>query len=560
MSAQLARQLAPDPPSPLRLRTRTGGLLAAGSKLRKRVAEADRRTRLFGPSVRIDGHEKEVLAVEPDERRSRASSDSRSFAESTSLKFTEQLEEAEAGFVERDPVGGLGRQPYGRDGPYFVSYSHDSLDWDALITSALIHSPLEGSPAFASASPDPRPVPKRVLDIGCGITPFWILEMANKEAWEETEFVGLDVAPSSVTIDLPASMDSRISFIQTSFLLPLPFRAEFDYVRVAHVNLALQEQDWTSLLDEALRVLKAGGLLEVVEQDHSTWLSRPDPSTPSSSRAAQHPIDDIFTHAFRADFINPRPLSVLPANFAMAGISFSSTGRIALPMSTSSVAQRTSLLTSAAGDEVPLLSKYVPGRTSRPILREEDAYLFLHAYANRWASSSYGLADAALAGKQKEVLSSTLRRAPADFDDAQSVHSSLHPARNSDSERLELQGRVHDWAADLRDRADLASLITTRLNWRPTFEHALLSALEMNLPVYEKQFEVLERKKEMAMDVFGEVEAEQESRIAQVKSARREVEAELGLVRRRLGLDSHEAVEETLGALEMEVFVAKADG
>lgn len=70
-----------------------------------------------------------MLAVESDERHSRASSDSRSVAESASLKFTEQLEEAEAWFVERDPVGGLGRQPYGRDGPYFVSYSHESLDW-----------------------------------------------------------------------------------------------------------------------------------------------------------------------------------------------------------------------------------------------------------------------------------------------------------------------------------------------------------------------------------------------------------------------------------------------
>ncbi|BGP30879.1 hypothetical protein JCM10296v2_002638 [Rhodotorula toruloides] len=558
MSAQLARQLAPDPPSPPRLRTRTGGLLAAGSKLRKRVAESDRRTRLFGPSVRIEGNEKEVLAVDFDERRSRASSDSRSVAESASLRLTKQLEEAEAWFNERDPVGGHGRQPYGRDGPYFVSYSHESLDWDALVTSAIVHSPLEGSPAFASASSNPHPAPKRVLDIGCGITPFWILEMANKGGWEETEFVGLDAAPSSVTIDLPPNIDWRISFIQTSFSTPLPFRAEFDYVRVAHVNLALQEQDWTTLLDEALRVLKPGGFLEVVEQDYSTWLSRRTPSTPSPSRAAPHPVDDIFTHAFRANFINPRPLSVLPANFAMSGTGFSSTGRISLPISTLSTAATT--VSTADNPETPLLSKYVPGRTSRPILREDDARLFLHAYANRWASSSYGLTDAALAGKEKEALSSTLRCAPADFDDAQSLQSSQHPARNTDGERLELQGRVHDWAADLRDRANLASLLTSRLNWQPTFDRALLSALKTNLPVYQQQLEVLERKKEMAMDVFGEVEAEQENRIAQVKLAKREVEAELGLVRRRLGLERHDDLEDVLGALEMEVFVAKADG
>ncbi|BGP23566.1 cell wall surface anchor family protein [Rhodotorula toruloides] len=542
MTAHLARQSATNSPSPPRLRMRTGGLLAAGSKLRKRVAESDRRTRFFGSSVRIDGQEKEVLAAESVERGSRTSTDSRSIAESASLRIAERLEEAESWFDERDPVGGLGRQPYRRDGPYFVSYAHESLDWDALVTSTLYHSRLEGSPAFASISSTPHPVPKRVLDIGCGTTPFWILEMASKEGWEKTEFVGLDIAPSSVTIDLPADVASRISFIQTSFSNSLPFRAEFDYVRVTHVGLALQ------------------GLLEVVEQDHSTWLPQPNPSTPSFSRPSSTLMDDIFTQAFRANFINPRPLSVLPANFAMSGTSFSSTGRITLPLSPSSASHSTSNVArlTADGVQAPLLSKYVPGRASRTILREQDTRIFLHAYANRWASSSYGLADAALAEKQKEALSSTLRRAPS--GDTQSVESSHHVTRQHDSERLELQGRVHDWAADLRDRADLASLLTSRLNWQPTFDHALLSALETNLPIYEKQLEVLERKKEMAMDVFGEVEAEEESRIAQVKSARREVEAEIAAVQRRLGLGRHTGVEDVLGALEMEVFVAKVDG
>jgi hypothetical protein len=131
---------------------------------------------------------------------------------------------------------------------------------DALVTSAVFHSPLKGSPAFASECSNQNQIPERVLDIGCGITPFWILEMASREGWEKTEFVGapstrnasplissltifhagLDIAPSSVTIDLPADIDSRVSFIQTSFALPLPFRAEFGYVRIAHVNLALQ--------------------------------------------------------------------------------------------------------------------------------------------------------------------------------------------------------------------------------------------------------------------------------------------------------------------------------
>lgn len=138
--SQCSRNLADDPamsaylpvdsPSrPPRLRTRTGGLLAAGSKLRKQATMSDRRSRLFGSSVRVDGHEEEALVPDSGERGSLASSDSRSVAESASFKVSEQLHEAEAHFVERDPVGGLGKQPYGRDGPYFVSYANESLDW-----------------------------------------------------------------------------------------------------------------------------------------------------------------------------------------------------------------------------------------------------------------------------------------------------------------------------------------------------------------------------------------------------------------------------------------------
>lgn len=216
----------------------------------------------------------------------------------------------------------------------------------------------------------------------------------------------------------------------------------------------------------------------------------------------------------------------------------------------------------SAGDAAatPLLSKYISGRTSGPILRDHRARVFLHAYANRWASSSYGFVDAALTGKQKDASSSTLRRVPTDAHDSRSVDSSRLSIRDIDSERLVLLGLVHDWATDLRDRADLGSLLTSRLGWQPTFDHALLSALDTNLPVYEKQLDVLERKKEMALDVFGEVEAEDESRLAQVKAAKREVEAEMAAARRRLGIGRREDVENVLGALEMEVFVAKVDG
>lgn len=33
-------------------------------------------------------------------------------------------------------------------------------------------------------------VPRRVLDLGCGIGMAWILEAASRPGWEETHFVG----------------------------------------------------------------------------------------------------------------------------------------------------------------------------------------------------------------------------------------------------------------------------------------------------------------------------------------------------------------------------------
>ena len=154
---------------------------------------------------------------------------------------------------------------------------------EALVGS-LLSVTAQGSLAHSSSTAS-RPAPRRVLDLGCGPTPFWIMAQAAEPGWEKTQFVGasplpssgrparhsdhlsltrvshagLDVAPSSCTIPLPASCDERVSFIQHALPERLPFQdASFDYVRLSFVNLALREQDWQTVCEEALRVLMPG--------------------------------------------------------------------------------------------------------------------------------------------------------------------------------------------------------------------------------------------------------------------------------------------------------------
>lgn len=97
--------------------------------------------------------------------------------------------------------------------------------------------------------------PRRVLDLGCGITAGWCLSMLREKGWEGTQFVGefcsssrrreltrragLDVAPVLVPMSmLPYDQSSRLSFVQHNILQRLPFEdAKFDYVRVGNIGM-----------------------------------------------------------------------------------------------------------------------------------------------------------------------------------------------------------------------------------------------------------------------------------------------------------------------------------
>lgn len=110
---------------------------------------------------------------------------------------------------------------------------------------------------------------KNILDVGCG-RGFWLAD-AVKECKNAT-LVGFDLVDVFLTPQelrdrrgLNDAQVARIKFRQGNFLDGLPFGpGEFDYIRLAFLELAIPESKWVPLLKEAWRVLKPGGHIEVV--------------------------------------------------------------------------------------------------------------------------------------------------------------------------------------------------------------------------------------------------------------------------------------------------------
>lgn len=127
--------------------------------------------------------------------------------------------------------------------------------------------------------------PQRVLEIGCG-SGFWSMmcyRYFKARGHCSISFTGIDIAPLAPTTQGSATGSSKPDpEMQWNFIshdlrqMPWPLPTEqYDLVMVKDMSLAttnLQNQDF---IDEYLRILRPGGVLEIWESDHLIRMLRP---------------------------------------------------------------------------------------------------------------------------------------------------------------------------------------------------------------------------------------------------------------------------------------------
>jgi SAM-dependent methyltransferase len=182
------------------------------------------------------------------------------------------------------------------------------------------------SPVFANKPP------MRVLEVGCG-SAFWSMmchRFYARHGHTTISFTGVDIAPiapgasgqgttttggsggvgrgsggnrasasssASSGLDGRPDKDMRWRFVQHDIrTLPWPFAdGEFDLVMVKDMSLATPLAMQQTLMDEYLRVLRPGGVIEVWESDYTLRMLRPHfpQSQGAPSQATKKPHDGL---------------------------------------------------------------------------------------------------------------------------------------------------------------------------------------------------------------------------------------------------------------------------
>ncbi|ETS80840.1 hypothetical protein PFICI_08369 [Pestalotiopsis fici W106-1] len=147
------------------------------------------------------------------------------------------------------------------------------------------------SDAFASKPP------QRILEVGCG-SGFWSMMCHRYFAQHGhggVSFTGIDIVPLCGTGPDPNSKpdkDMNWRFVQHDMRrTPWPFQdGEFDLVMVKDMSCAAPGQFSQIFMDEYLRLLRPGGVLEIWETDMSMRMLRPHvPATSTAATAAAAP-------------------------------------------------------------------------------------------------------------------------------------------------------------------------------------------------------------------------------------------------------------------------------
>ncbi|KAJ4384496.1 hypothetical protein N0V86_000095 [Didymella sp. IMI 355093] len=155
-------------------------------------------------------------------------------------------------------------------------------------------------------TPSPQNPPKKVLELACG-SGYWTAvchDFLSGLGYEDVSYTGLDIVPLAGDLQRQG-VDWK--FVQHDLRKPpLPFDDdEFDIVVMKDMSLvvplgALSQR----ILDEATRVLKSGGTLEVWETDHLIRSLLPHPP-PVPGKSAQERATAETTGTFLISPITP---------------------------------------------------------------------------------------------------------------------------------------------------------------------------------------------------------------------------------------------------------------
>ncbi|KAL5429960.1 hypothetical protein PMIN06_012648 [Paraphaeosphaeria minitans] len=156
------------------------------------------------------------------------------------------------------------------------------------------------------SSPDPERPPRKVLEIACG-SGYWSSlchEYLSGLGYEDVQYTGLDIVP--VAADL-RKQNIDWNFVQHNLRkVPLPFDdGEFDIVVMKDMCMVVPPGSASQrILDEAIRILKSGGTLEIWETDHVIRSILPHPPPPPGKNPQEYACA-VATGTFMISPITP---------------------------------------------------------------------------------------------------------------------------------------------------------------------------------------------------------------------------------------------------------------
>jgi SAM-dependent methyltransferase len=177
------------------------------------------------------------------------------------------------------PFVHIGGRRYLRDrsSPYPLPVDLPELHRQSLRTLTMMR--VFGAP-FCAPQLEESP-PMKVLELACG-SALWSSACHDyfaRRGHTNISFTGIDIVPLAGDLR-QVGIDFR--FVQCDWRKPLPFPdGEFDFIFAKDLALCAHESDLQeSTLEEPLRLLKHGGVVEIWESDHLTRILLPNPPVP----------------------------------------------------------------------------------------------------------------------------------------------------------------------------------------------------------------------------------------------------------------------------------------